>query len=162
MTHRRETVLVFVTLIAVVVAACSSSGQGNSHPGDEGTYGADVCDAILGLKDNQSDFSVLLNGDSRDAAAAALHRVQDRTIIAAERLEAAAAGWPAGSDAVKRLAATQRDLLPILADLDAVTVTGDLSKWTAATHDYTAWYNSTQSVVQAIAPTLTSLGVTCR
>jgi hypothetical protein len=159
--HRRETGMVFIMLIAAVVAACSSSGQGNAHQGDQATYRAAVCGAILDLADNRSDFSVFLNGDSRDEAVAALHRVRDRTTTAADRLEAAAGGSSAGSEALKRLAATQRDLLPILADLDAVTTTGDLSKWIAATHDYTAWYNSTQSVLQAVAPTLTSLGVKC-
>lgn len=149
-------------LIAVAIAACSSSGPGNAQQGDEATYRAAVCGAILGLADNRSDFAVFLNGDSRDAATAALHRVRDRTKIAADRLEGAAAGWPAGSDVARRLAETQRDLLPILADLNAVTVSGDLSKWTAATRDYRAWYDSTQSVLLGLAPTLTSLGVTCR
>jgi hypothetical protein len=161
-THRRGKGLAFVMLIAVVVAACSSSGQGNANQGDEAMYRAAVCGAILGLADNRSDFSIFLTGDSRDAAIAALHRVRDRTGSAADRLEAAATGWPPGSEAANRLASTQRDLLPILAELDAVTTTGDLSKWTAATHAYTDWYNSTQTVLQAVAPTLTSLGITCR
>jgi hypothetical protein len=160
MFRGRATSLLSIVLMTAVFAACSS-GQGNADQSHQVAYRAAVCGAMLGLADNQRDFSVFLKGDSRDEAVAALHRVQDRTSAAADRLEAAATEWSTGSEAAQTLAATQRSLLPILADLDTVATSGDLAKWTTATHDYTVWYNSTQSVLQTVAPTLTSLGVNC-
>ena len=161
MSHWPRAKPLLAVLFTLVVAACSSSADGVPVRNAQGTnYQAAVCGAILSLADNRSDFSVFLNGDSPDAAIAALHRVRDRTASAADRLKAAAT-WPPGREAATRLAATQRDLLPILANLEAATTQADTSQWTAATHAYTDWYNSTFSVLQAVEPMLTSLGVAC-
>jgi hypothetical protein len=146
-------------LFVVTSAACSSPVQGASDERAQESFRVAVCEAILGLADNQKDFDVFLHGTSRDDAAAALNRVRQRTAVAADRLDAAGDEWPRGTDAAKRLAATQRSLLPILADLDDVVSRGDMTKWAPATHAYTGWYNSTASVVRDLAPALTTFGI---
>jgi hypothetical protein len=150
--------LTFVLFVAAS-AACSSPAQSASDEGAQESFRAAVCEAIVGLADNQKDFDVFLHGTSRDDAIAALNRVRQRTTVAADRLDAAGDGWAQGNDAAKRLAATQRSLLPILADLDDVVSRGDMTKWAPATHAYTGWYNSTTAVLRDVAPELTRLGI---
>lgn len=57
-----------------------------------------------------------------------------------------------------RLAADEEGLLPILQQFRAAN---DQTSWTTARNAYSAWYASTQAVIDAATPLLASLGVQC-
>ena len=132
---------------AVLLSACGPTANSS---------GASLCSALAGLRDNQSDFQIVLTDTSATDAYAALDRVAKRAQTAVDQLRAI--DDPKVRPSASELADIEARLIPIL---DQIRSVSDQASWSAATKAYSDWYYASSPKIASIGQALVQSGVTC-